>query len=148
MGNSTFIAQLRKTATPKIHGVSLSESNMVAVCPPAMVKDHPGATSPHGLFLASIGGCVNLVFEIALEKGHIELLDLESEIIGDYETEEDTGRSYFTAITIKTKIVVPEGSNEKRIHKLFETAKENCPIGNCLVGSCIKMITDLEIVYE
>ncbi|TFF86711.1 OsmC family peroxiredoxin [Candidatus Thorarchaeota archaeon] len=148
MGSATFKERLRKSNTPKIHGVSLSESNMVAVCPPPMVGDHPGATTPHGLFLASVGGCVNLIFEIALEKGHIELLDLESEIIGDYETDEDTGRSQFTAITIKTKITVPEGSNEKRIHKLFDTAKDNCPIGNCLVGSCVKLMTDLEVVYK
>ena len=113
-----------------------------------MVREHTETTSPHHLFLASIGSCVNLVFEIALEKARIELIDLSSTITGDYETDEATGKSQFTTINIDTRVKVPKGVSESKLERLFEVAHSNCPIGNCLIGSCIKLVTNLEIVYE
>jgi uncharacterized OsmC-like protein len=148
MATATFTTSLGKTRVSKIHSISLGGQRSTEVCPPNMVKDYPEATSPHHLFLASIGACVTLVFEIALEKAHIELIDLKSEISGDYETDEETGVSKFAAVHIFTKATLPEGVPEAKIQRLYEVAHTNCPIGNCLVGSCVKLITDLEITYK
>ncbi|MFX1604314.1 MAG: OsmC family protein [Promethearchaeota archaeon] len=148
MGNSTFTAHLTSTDMPKIHSITLGGYQSTAVCPPPMTKNYPGTTSPHQLFLASIGACVNLVFEIALEKAHIELFDLHSEITGHYETVEESGQSRFTAIEVETKITIPKGVNEKKVLRLYEVAQDNCPIGNCLIGSCVKLVTNLDITYR
>ncbi|MGQ4911934.1 MAG: OsmC family protein [Candidatus Thorarchaeota archaeon] len=148
MSNSTFHAQLQNTSSSKIHSITLGGHQSTTVCPPPMLGEQPGSTSPHHLFLASIGACVNLVFEIALEKARIPMISLSSSITGDYETDDDTGASRFTAISIDTKVVVPEGVSEKRLRRLFDVAHSNCPIGNCLVGSCIKLLTNLTIEYQ
>ena len=148
MGNSTFQAELKKTGTPKIHSITLGGHQSTTVCPPPMIGEHPGSTSPHHLFLASIGACVNLVFEIALEKARIDLIDLDSVITGDYETDEETGTSRFESIKVTTNVTLANGVKESRIEKLFEVAHKNCPIGNCLVGSCVKLITELNITYK
>ena len=148
MGNSTFQAELKKTGTPKIHSITLGGHQSTTVCPPPMIGEHPGSTSPHHLFLASIGACVNLVFEIALEKARIDLIDLDSTITGDYETDEETGTSRFESIKVTTNVTLANGVKESRIKKLFDVAHRNCPIGNCLVGSCVKLITELNITYK
>lgn len=148
MTNSSFNARLSKTEVDKVQTITLGGYQSTAVCPPSMAKDNPGTTSPHQLFLASIGSCVNLIFEIALEKARIKISSLHSEINGDYETNEETGQSTFTTIFIDTTITVPEGTNEKKLHRLFDVAAQNCPIGNCLIGSCVKMLTNLSILFS
>lgn len=148
MGNSTFEAKLQKTGTPKIHSITLGGHQSTTVCPPPMIAEQPGSTSPHHLFLASIGACVNLVFEIALEKARVEVFALDSSITGDYETDESTGTSRFESIKVITNVTVSKGTNEDKIQRLFEVAHKNCPIGNCLVGSCVKLITELNINYK
>ena len=148
MANSTFHATLGKTEDSKIHSITLGGEQVATVCPPPMLRENPCATSPHHLFLGSIGACVNLVFEIALEKARIQMIDLNSAITGDYETDDETGASRFTAISIDTVVTVPEGTNEKRLQKLFDVAHKNCPIGNCLVGSCVKLLTNLTVQYR
>jgi uncharacterized OsmC-like protein len=90
---------------------------------------------------------VNLVFEIALEKARINFEDLNSEISGVYETDDDTGVSRFTSIEIDTTVKVHNGVKQSRLEHLFEVASNNCPIGNCLVGSCVKLITNLTVEY-
>ena len=148
MGNSTFSVKLDKTGAAKIHSITLGGHESITVCPPSMLGEQPGSTSPHHLFLASVGSCVNLIFEIALEKARIEVFGLDSVISGDYETDESTGVSRFEAIKVTTNVIVPEGTNEKKVRRLFDVAHTNCPIGNCLVGSCVKLITDLSIAYQ
>ena len=148
IGNSTFQVKLDKTGTSKIQSITLGGHQSTTVCPPPMLGDQPGSTSPHHLFLASVESCVNLIFEIALEKTRVEVFGLDSEISGDYETDESTGVSRFEAIKVTTNVTVPEGTSEKKIQRLFDVAHTNCPIGNCLVGSCVKLITELNIVYQ
>jgi len=148
MTNSTYSAQLGKTTTPKIQTITLGGHQSTTVCPPPMLGDHPGSTSPHHLFLASIGSCINLIFEVALEKARIEIFDLDSEIIGHYVTDDDTATSRFESIEVITNVTVPKGTNEHKIERLFEVAHKNCPIGNCLVGSCVKLVTDLKIKFK
>lgn len=144
----TFTAKLHKTDKEKVHNITLGGDKTTDVCPPPDMDKHDGATSPHHLFLSSIGGCVNLVFDIALQKGHIEFSNITSEISGEYVTDEDTQRSAFESISIDTTVTVPKDANETRIKKLFDMAKDNCPIGNCLIGSCVKLVTNLNIEYE
>ncbi|MBN2228074.1 MAG: OsmC family protein [Candidatus Thorarchaeota archaeon] len=148
MGESIFTAKLHSTGTEKVHAITLGGHQSTTACPPPMLKDHPGSTSPHHLFLASIGACVNLVFEIAMKSAHIDPIDIQSEIIGHYETDDATAMSRFTTIEIATTVTVEKGVKEDRLEKLFEVAHANCPIGNCLIGSCIKLVTDLKVVYK
>ncbi|MBN2229780.1 MAG: OsmC family protein [Candidatus Thorarchaeota archaeon] len=148
MTNSTFHARLDKTETSKIHSITLGGHQSTTVCPPPMLGEQPGSTSPHHLFLASIGACVNLVFEIALEKARVKVFELNSEINGEYITDEETGASRFESVSVETRVVVPEGTNEGKVLRLFDVAHANCPIGNCLVGSCIKLVTNLIIEYR
>lgn len=148
MTNSTYSAKLGKTTTPKIQTITLGGHQSTTVCPPPMLGDHPGSTSPHHLFLASIGSCINLIFEVALEKARVEIFDLDSEIIGHYVTDDDTATSRFESIEVITNVTLPKGTNEHKIERLFEVAHKNCPIGNCLVGSCVKLVTDLKIKFK
>jgi len=148
MGNSVFTAKLHSTSAEQIHAITLGGNQSTTVCAPPMLPQHPGSTSPHHLFLASIGSCINLIFEIAMRKAHLDLLGIESEISGHYETDDATGMSRFSTIEIMTKATVPKGVKEERLQKLFDMAHTNCPIGNCLVGSCVKLVTNLEVVYK
>lgn len=148
MATSTFSAKLDKTSTPQVHSITLGANRATAVCPPPLLANVTEATSPHHLFLASIGACVNLVFEIALSKARIEVIDLHSEITGDYETDDETGVASFTTIHINTNVVLPEGTPANKAERLFEIAHKNCPIGNCLVGSCVKLVTNLNISFQ
>ena len=148
MGNSEFTAKLHATSADKIHAITLGGHQSTTVCPPPMLTEHPGSTSPHHLFLASIGACINLVFEIALDKSHIKVISIDSDIKGIYETDDETSMSRFSTIEINTVVIVPEGVKEERLQKLFEMAHSNCPIGNCLIGSCIKLVTNLTVKYQ
>ena len=148
LGNVTFTAKLNKTGTEKMHQITLNDTMKVNVVPPPMVAENADRVSPHSLFLASIGSCVNLIFEIAMGKAHLELIDINSTITGDYVTDESTQKSYFNAVNIDTEIVVPEGVNENRLKKLFEMAKNNCPVGNCLVGSKCELNAKVKITYK
>jgi uncharacterized OsmC-like protein len=148
MGNSIFTSKLYSTDTEKVHVITLGGHQSTTVCPPAMLSDLPGSTSPHHLFLASIGACINLVFEIAVRKAHLELTNINSEIKAHYETDDETGMSRFSTIEIMTNITVPEGVKEKRLQKLFDMSHSNCPIGNCLIGSCVKLVTRLDVTYK
>ncbi len=148
MASTTFNAKLHSTSAEKIHRITLGGNQSTTVCPPPMLKEQPGSTSPHHLFLASIGACVNLVFETALRKAHIEVIDITSDINGHYETDEVTAMSRFSTIEIFTKVIVPKGVKEERLQKLYEMAHSNCPIGNCLIGSCVKLVTNLNIEYK
>ena len=147
MATKTFKAELERNGV-KNHGITIGNGQSLAVVPPPMMADTPHTTSPHQLFLASVGACINLVFEIAMEKAHLELIDIKSHITGDYETDEDTARSAFTAVNIDSHVTVPEGVKEARLQKLFEIAVSNCPIGNCLVGSCVKLNEQLTVHYQ
>lgn len=148
MGNSIFTAKLHDTSAKRVQAITLGGHQSTTVCAPTMMGDHPGSTSPHHLFLASIGACVNLIFEIALERARLQLIHIESDIKGNYETDEETGMSRFNTIEINTHITVPKGTKEQRLQKLFDVAHNNCPIGNCLIGSCVKMVTNLEVTYQ
>ena len=148
MATSTFVAHLTKTEIEEVQTITLGGYQTAAVCPPPVAKKNPGTTSPHQLFLASIGSCVNLVFEIALKKARVDIVDLHSEIHAEYETDEDTGQSKFTTIYIDTAVTVPEGVSEKKINRLFDMAHASCPIGNCLIGSCVKLVTNLSISFQ
>ena len=148
MSNSIYTAKLYSTNTEKVHVITLGGHQSTTVCPPSMLPDLPGSTSPHHLFLASIGACMNLVFEIAVRKAHLELISIISELEAQYETDEETGMSRFSTIELMTNITVPEGVKEKRLQKLFDMSHSNCPIGNCLIGSCIKLVTNLNVTYK
>ncbi|TXT56983.1 MAG: hypothetical protein BAJATHORv1_20581 [Candidatus Thorarchaeota archaeon] len=148
MGNSTFEIKLSKTDQEKVHTIELGGKKSTLVCPPPMMGEVEDATSPHHLFLASVGACVNLVFEIALSKARIDLIDIKSDISGDYETDEKTNESRFTKVRITTYATVPEGVAESKLQRLYSLAHGNCPIGNCLVGSCVDLETKLEITYK
>lgn len=148
MAISTYSARLDKTETPQVHRITLGSDRATAVCPPPLMKEIAEATSPHHLFLASIGSCVNLVFEIALSKARVEVFDLHSNITGDYETDDETGVAKFTTIHIDTNVTLPKGTSTSKAEHLFEVAHKNCPIGNCLVGSCVKLITNLNITFK
>lgn len=148
MANSTFATKLNSTGVGKIDIVTLGGHQSITVCPPPMLKEHPGSTSPHHLFLSSIGSCVNLIFEIALEKARIEMVNMDSDIIGHYETDDETKMSRFTTIEINTRLKVRNGVKKEKLERLFEIAHSNCPIGNCLIGSCIKLVTNLDVEYE
>ncbi|MGY5859539.1 MAG: OsmC family protein [Candidatus Thorarchaeota archaeon] len=148
MTESIFTAKLYSTRARNIHAITLGGHQSTTVCPPLMLDQHPGSTSPHHLFLASIGACINLIFEVAVSKAHLDLIDVESEIKGHYETDDESGMSRFSTIEITTKVLVPEGVKEERLQKLFDLAQSNCPIGNCLIGSCVKLVTSLEVVKK
>ena len=148
MTESIFTANLYSTRAEKIQAITLGGHQSTTVCPPTMIEQHPGSTSPHHLFLASIGACINLIFEVAVSKAHLDLIDIESEIKGHYETDDESGMSRFSTIEIITRVTVPKGVKEKRLQKLFGLAQSNCPIGNCLIGSCVKLVTNLEVIEK
>ena len=148
MASTTFSAKLHSTSAEEIHSITLGGNQSTTVCPPPMLKGQPGSTSPHHLFLAAIGSCVNLVFEIAIRKAHLELIDIASDINGHYETDDETQMSRFNTIEIITRVIVPKGVKEERLQKLYEMAHSNCPIGNCLIGSCVKLVTNLKVEYQ
>lgn len=143
-----FKATLKRTTVPEVHHITLGGYQSAVVCAPPELTNHPGTTTPHQLFLASIGSCVNIIFEIACGKGRIEVLDLTSDITGDYEADEETQLSAFTAIYINTKVTVSKGVADKKVRRLFEIAVNSCPIGQCLVGSCVKLIENLEVIHK
>ncbi|MCF2136563.1 MAG: OsmC family protein [Candidatus Thorarchaeota archaeon] len=145
--SKTYKIELGQTGVSSIHQATVGPYHTVTVTPPDMVPEYPGTTSPHHLFLAALGTCINLVFEVALDRGRIDVIDLTSEVEGTYETNDTTRKSYFTEIRVKTRVIVPEEMKEERIRKLFEIALNGCPIGNTLLGSRVKIVPELDIVY-
>jgi uncharacterized OsmC-like protein len=148
MGNKTFKAKLARTTVPEVHHITLGGYQSAAVCAPPKLGELPGCTTPHQLFLASVGSCVNVIFEIALGKARIEVIDITSEITGEYKEDEETKKNYFTAIHVDTVLTVAEGIKKEKLERLFEIAHTNCPIGNCLVGSCVELKPKLTIKYQ
>jgi organic hydroperoxide reductase OsmC/OhrA len=98
MASTVFTSKLHSTSAEKIHSITLGGNQSTTVCPPPMLQEQPGSTSPHHLFLAAIGACVNLVFEIAIRKAHLELIDISSDIKGHYETNDETQMSQLRSL--------------------------------------------------
>lgn len=144
----TFTAKLTRTTVPEVHHITLGGYQSAAACAPPRLGEFPGCTTPHQLFLASVGSCVNIIFEIALGKAHIDVIDITSEITGEYEEDPETKKSFFTAIHVDTVLTVAEGIKKEKLERLFEIAHSNCPIGNCLVGSCVELKPKLTINYK
>ncbi len=126
---------------------ALGPDNTVVVTPPDAVGNVSGATCPHNLFLASIGTCINLVFQAALRRGRVPAEDVRSVVTGVYERDESTGRSRFVRVEVRTTVVVSEGISERRVRHLYDLACRNCPIGNTLEGARLALEEHLEIVY-
>jgi len=150
--SKTFHATLIRTGAEQIHRISLDTGGFhgASVCAPPKLEGYPGCTTPHQLFLAAVGSCVNIIFEMACSKARVEVLDLTSNIRGDYETEEKTQRSYFTSVVVDTTITVPKDTKESKVQRLFQIATTNCPIGNSLQNpdcSCVDLNSKLTVKH-
>jgi uncharacterized OsmC-like protein len=151
MEEKKFTATLHRTTVPEIHSINLGKGGFhgATVCAPPNADSNPGCTTPHQLFIASVGTCVNIIFEMAVAKARIKVLDLTSNIEATYETNEDM-QSYFTDVHVNTTITVPKGTNKDKIQRLFDIATKNCPIGNSLQGAdctCVDLKSTLVVRY-
>ncbi len=115
--------------------VALSSPGLdpIASAPPAEYDGPGDRWSPETLLVAAVADCFILTFRGVAGASKLAWLSLECEVVGTLERSDGTTR--FTQFEIDATLVVPEGSDEARAHRLLEKAEAGCLVTNSLSGS-------------
>ena len=106
------------------------------VASPPEFKGHPGIWSPEDLLVSSVNACVMMTFLTFAARKEIGLVSYESEATGTLELLE--GKSRFTRILVRPRIVVEKSADRDRALAVLQEAERACLISNSLnakVGS-------------
>lgn len=114
--------------------VTLSSPGLepITSAPPAEYDGPGDRWSPETLLVAAVADCFILTFRGVAGASKLAWLSLECEVVGTLERTNGTTR--FTQFEIDAKLVVPEGTDEARAHRLLEKAETGCLITNSLSG--------------
>lgn len=106
--------------------------------------DGPGNRwSPEDLLVASVADCFILTFRAYAKHNGLAWTSLDCSATGTLDRVER--KTCFTAFTINAKLVLPEGAESDKAHKLLEKSEENCLVTNSLNA---KVTLNAEVGFE
>jgi len=86
--------------------------------------------SPEGLLVAAVADCFILSFRAIARTAKLDWISLDCETEGTLDKIEKF--TQFTAFTVKAKLTVPPGTNEKKARTILEKAEKYCLITNSM----------------
>lgn len=93
--------------------------------------DGPGDRwSPEDLLVASVADCFILTFRAIAKFSQLDWSALECSAVGTLDKVERT--TCFTAFEIHARLIVPEGTDTDKAHKLLEKSEASCLVTNSL----------------
>ena len=98
--------------------------------PPAQFDGPGDRWSPEDLLVASVVDCFILTFRAYAKHNGLEWTSLDCSATGTLDRVER--KTCFTAFTINANLVLPEGTDAEKAHKLLKKSEENCLVTNSL----------------
>ena len=104
----------------------------LATAPPPEFDGPGGRWSPETLLCAAVADCYLLSFRGVARAHKYAWTSLECEVEGTLDRAE--GKTRFTRMVVRAKLVVPAGSDGAKGRQLAERAEQVCLISNSLVA--------------
>lgn len=114
--------------------------SVVLDLPPKMGTDR-GPTALE-LGVMSFAGCIATIFVLMAKKMRVQISDLEIEMKAEKPKEANT------VTKTEYEVTVTSGESEKKIKKVFELTKANCPVGILFEKAGVQVNYRLKIAKE
>ncbi|HGY89845.1 MAG TPA: OsmC family peroxiredoxin [Planctomycetes bacterium] len=111
--------------------------------PPPQFGGPGGLWSPEELFVAAAADCFLLTFRSVAKHSSLDWKQIECETAGTLEKTE--GGLQFTRLVSRVRLVVPEGTDEKKASRVLEMSEKNCLVTRSL--KC-ELALETEILTE
>jgi peroxiredoxin-like protein len=109
----------------------------LTLAPPSQFGGPGDQWSPEYLFMASVASCFILSFKAIARASNLSWLSVECDVQGELDKME--GKTQFTNIVIKAKLVISPSQDSEKAQRLLIKADQSC-----LVSNSVKAGTDLE----
>jgi peroxiredoxin-like protein len=98
---------------------------------PPVEFDGPGdAWSPEQLLLAAVQTCFLFTLRAIAQASRVEFVSLELSAEGT--VDRDAGRTRFTEIVLRPRLLVPAGTDRERAMRVLEKAEKSCLVSASL----------------
>ena len=111
----------------QVHVANLTD---LTVAPPSQFGGPGDLWSPEDLLMASVVSCFILSFRAIARASNLSWESLECNAQG--ELNKLAGKTQFTKINIKAKLVIAAGENFEKAERLLNKAEESCLVTNSL----------------
>jgi organic hydroperoxide reductase OsmC/OhrA len=102
--------------------------------PPAEFGGPGDRWSPETLLVASVANCFIFTFRAVARGSRLDWTSLRCDVDGVLDRVDRVLQ--FTEYRIRVRLIVPQGSDEKKAARLLEKAEHGCLITNSLTGEC------------
>ncbi|MFT6896310.1 MAG: peroxiredoxin-like protein [Paraglaciecola sp.] len=102
----------------------------LTVAPPAQFGGPGDQWSPEDLFMASLASCFILSFRAIARASNLSWLSLECDVQGELDKLE--GKTQFTKIVTKAKLVISPSQSIEKAERLLIKADQSCLVSNSL----------------
>ncbi len=113
------------------------------VAPPIGFNGPGDIWSPEDLLVSSVATCTILSFRAIARASKFDWISIEC--VAEGKLERIDGKTQFSKIVSKAKLVIAAGSNEERAVKLLNKAEQSCLISNSLSADCS---IECEVVFQ
>ena len=123
------------TVDAKVTGnlkISSHDLPVIESAPPVQFDGPGGLWSPEDLFVASVADCFVLSFKAVARASKIEWVSISCESIGELDRVD--GKTLFTKIITKVKLIIPERDSIEKAEKILHKAEAVCLITNSLTA--------------
>ena len=120
-------AKAQAESNLQVHVTNLTD---LTVAPPAQFGGPGDQWSPEDLLMASVVSCFILSFRAIARASNLSWESLECNAQG--ELNKLAGKTQFTKINIKAKLVIAAGENFEKAERLLNKAEESCLVTNSL----------------
>lgn len=115
----------------------------IASAAPAQFDGPGNRWSPEDLLVASVADCFILTFRAIAKFSKLDWSALECSATGTLDKVDRT--TCFTAFEIDARLLVPEGTDTDKAHKLLEKSEASCLVTNSLKS---KVTLNAEVIVE
>jgi organic hydroperoxide reductase OsmC/OhrA len=122
---NTVYQNSEQTARTTMSGVSEAE-----IGPPPEYGGNPNSLNPEELLVASVNGCIMLVFFHFAKKYEVEVASYHSQAEGKVEKTKNGLR--FTNIEVKAKVSLADGTSAEKIEEIAHLADKYCLVTGSL----------------
>lgn len=102
----------------------------IVTAPPAEFGGPGDKWSPESLLVASVADCFILTFRAVSRASKLDWTDITCTAKGKLERVERN--TQFTEMTVKVKLIVPEGTDIAKTERLLQKSEDACLISNSL----------------
>jgi peroxiredoxin-like protein len=108
--------------------------------PPADFGGPGDAWSPEHLFMAAIETCLLFTLRAVARASNLQFSSLA--VSGAGTVDRQAGVTRFTEVVLRAKLVVPEGTDKERAHRILEKAEKSCLV-SASISTPIRMESEI-----